>query len=186
MNIKFCNACGAEVEKITPLDDDHVRAVCPRCGNIQYENPKMVVGCLPVHGDRILLCRRNIEPRKGRWTLPAGYLENGETVQAGAVRESLEETGSRVKIIAPYRMFNIVFVQQIYFMFRAELMDENFGPTTESLEVRLFDLSRIPWNDIAFEVIRQTLKDYIRDTESRTFDFRIRDLAPPPSGFIPG
>ena len=186
MSIKFCNACGAEVKKIVPKDDDHARAVCIQCGNIQYENPKMVVGCLPVRDGRVLLCKRNIEPRKGLWTLPAGYLENGETVQDGAMRETFEETGSRVKIIAPYRMFNIVFVHQIYFMFRAELMDENFGPTTESLEVRLFDLDLIPWNNIAFEVIRQTLKDFLQDREREAFDFRIKDLAPPPAGIMLG
>ncbi|WP_022665450.1 NUDIX hydrolase [Desulfospira joergensenii] len=183
MSIKFCNICGAEVEKAIPRDDDHVRAVCTRCGNIQYENPKMVVGCLPVLEDRILMCRRNIEPRKGMWTLPAGYLENGESVQDGAVRESFEETGSRVRLIAPYRMFNIVFVRQIYLIFRADLLDENFGPTTESLEVKLFDPDRIPWDEMAFEVIRQTLKDYLSDRKNQAFDFRIKDLAPPPAGF---
>ncbi len=178
--------CGSQTRKKVPADDDHMRAVCLKCGNVHYDNPKVVVGCVPVIGDRILMCRRDIEPRRGKWTLPAGYLENGETVQEGAVRETLEETGSKVKLIAPYRMFNIVFVHQIYFMFRAALLDENFGPTPESIEVRLFEPRDIPWDHLAFEVIRQTLKDYLRDRDKQDFQFRIKDLEPPPSGFILG
>ncbi len=176
--INYCSACGAEMADRIPEDDDHVRPVCGRCGHIHYENPKLVVGCIPVLGDQVLLCRRNIEPRKGGWTLPAGYLENGESVQDGAVRETLEETRSKVEIIAPYRMFNLVFVHQIYLMFRARLLDENFGPTKESTAVRLFSESDIPWEKIAFESIRQTLEDYYHDRQHRDFTFKIKDIAP--------
>lgn len=151
-----------------PVDDDHVRAVCTACGHVHYENPKMVVGTIPVWEDQILLCRRNIEPRRDKWTLPAGYLENGESVQDGASRETLEETRSTVEIVAPYRLFNILFVDQIYFMFRAKLLKEDFGPTGESTEVRLFRESEIPWDEIAFEVIRMTLTDFFEDRKKRT------------------
>ncbi|MCG8685169.1 MAG: NUDIX hydrolase [Desulfobacterales bacterium] len=163
MSIKFCSQCGSSMTQRIPEDDDHLRAVCSQCDHIHYENPKVVVGTIPIFGDQILMCKRNIEPRKGKWTLPAGYLENRESVQDGAVRETLEETKGQVRIIAPYRMFNILFVDQIYLMFMAELLSEDFGPTAESTDVRLFFESEIPWDDIAFEVIRQTLKDFFKD-----------------------
>ena len=178
MDIVYCSICGARMEARIPEDDDHVRPVCGRCGHVHYENPKLVVGCIPVLGDRVLLCRRNIAPQKGKWTLPAGYLENGESVQEGAMRETLEETRSEVKIIAPYRMFNLVFVHQIYLMFRAKLMDENFGPTKESTAVRLFFEADIPWEDIAFVSIRQTLKDFYHDRPKQAYPFEIKDIAP--------
>ena len=117
----------------------------------------MVVGCIPEMGDEILLCRRAIEPCYGKWTLPAGYLENGETVAAGARRETFEEAQARVEILAPYALYNICYVNQIYLMFRASLVDHNFGPSSESLEVRLFSEVEIPWDEIAFRVIEETL-----------------------------
>jgi ADP-ribose pyrophosphatase YjhB (NUDIX family) len=167
------------MEKRIPPEDDHVRAVCTQCAHVHYENPKMVVGCIPVFKDRILLCKRNIEPQKGKWTLPAGYLENKESVQDGAARETLEETRAHVQIIAPYRLFNILFVDQIYLMFRARMADESFGPTSESTEVRLFRETDIPWDEIAFEVIRQTLIDFFQDRKQQTaYPFKIKDLKP--------
>lgn len=176
MAINFCHCCGAPMEEKIPLDDDHLRAVCTQCPHVHYENPKMVVGCIPVFQDQILLCQRNIEPRKGKWTLPAGYLENQETVQEGALRETLEETRARVRIMGPYRLFNIVFVDQIYLMFRAELTTQEFGPTSESIQVRLFKEAEIPWDDIAFEVIRQTLMDFFQDRNQGAYPFKIKDL----------
>nr|WP_320190164.1 NUDIX hydrolase [uncultured Desulfobacter sp.] len=184
MSIKFCTQCGHAMTRQVPQDDDHVRAVCESCGHVHYENPKMVVGTIPVFQDRILMCKRNIEPRKGCWTLPAGYLENEESVQQGAVRETLEETRVKVRILAPYRMFNILFVDQIYLMFIAELLSQDFGPTTESTDVRLFSKSDIPWDEIAFDVIRETLDDYFRDRGNagnhafapENFGFKIKDL----------
>ncbi|MDT8377942.1 MAG: NUDIX hydrolase [Desulfotignum sp.] len=178
MGVKYCSVCGAKMTTRIPEDDDHARPVCDRCGHVHYENPKLVVGCIPVQGDQVLLCKRNIEPQKGMWTLPAGYLENGETVQQGAVRETLEETRSRVAIIAPYRMFNLVFVQQIYLMFRARLLDDHFGPTKESTQVRLFSESEIPWEKIAFESIRQTLADYFSDRPGQEYPFEIKQILP--------
>ena len=176
MEIKFCAACGSRTEQRIPPDDDHVRFVCTNCGQVHYSNPKMVVGCIPELNGQVLLCKRNIEPQKGKWTLPAGYLENGESVQDGALRETREETMVDVRIIDPYRLFNIVFVDQIYFMFRANLLSDKFGPTKESIDVRLFDEKNIPWDSIAFEVIKQTLEHYFKDREKGKFPFKIFDL----------
>jgi len=176
MTINFCSLCGSTMTRKIPVDDDHVRDVCPACGHVHYENPKMVVGTIPVWEDQILLCRRNIEPRRDKWTLPAGYLENQESVQDGAARETLEETRAEVSIVGPYRLFNILFVDQIYFMFRAKLLTLDFGPTGESTEVRLFRESEIPWDEIAFEVIRMTLVDYFEDRKTGAYDFYVKDL----------
>jgi ADP-ribose pyrophosphatase YjhB (NUDIX family) len=176
MDIKFCTACGSPNKQEVPVDDDHVRSVCTDCGEIHYSNPKMVVGCIPEFDGKILLCKRNIEPQKGKWTLPAGYLENKESVQEGAVRETLEETQARVELIQPYRMFNIVFVSQIYFIFRAKMASDTFGPTNESTDVRLFDEKDIPWDNIAFRVIKQTLEHYYADKKNGEFAFKICDL----------
>ena len=176
MAINFCSQCGSPMTQKVPDDDDHVRAVCTACGHVHYENPKVVVGTIPVYEDQILLCRRNIEPRRDKWTLPAGYLENQESVQDGAVRETLEETRARVEIIEPYRLFNILFVDQIYFMFRARLLTTAFGPTSESTDVRLFRESEIPWGEIAFDVIRLTLTDFFRDRQRNAYPFCVKDL----------
>lgn len=176
MDDKFCTACGSPTELKIPVDDDHVRSVCTNCGMVHYDNPKMVVGCIPELNGQVLLCKRNIEPQKGKWTLPAGYLENGESVQDGAVRETKEETEADVKAVVPYRLFNLVFVDQVYLMFRAELVSNKFGPTNESLEVRLFDEKDIPWDDIAFISIKKTLEHYFKDRKSGIFQFKIFDL----------
>ena len=166
------------MKKKIPPDDDHLRSVCTQCPHVQYENPKMVVGCIPVFEDKILMCKRNIEPRKGKWTLPAGYLENTESVQDGAVRETLEETRAHVRVMGPYRLFNIITLDQIYLMFRAQMGDDHFGPTNESTEVRLFKETDIPWDEIAFEVIRQTLIDFFQDRKIEDYPFKIKDLKP--------
>ncbi len=176
MEINFCTACGGPTEEKIPPDDDHVRAVCSSCGQIHYSNPKVVVGCIPEFNGQLLLCKRNIEPQKGKWTLPAGFLENGESVQEGALRETLEETQAKATIIESYRLFNIVFVDQIYIMFRAQLTSDHFGPTTESIDVRLFNEKDIPWENIAFKVITLTLKHYFSDRKKGQYPFRICDL----------
>lgn len=176
MNIKYCCRCAARMEHKIPRGDDKSRPVCPACEFVHYQNPKMVVGCIPEWGNDILLCRRNIEPQSGMWTLPAGYLENGETVQQGALRETAEETGTTVFLIEPFVMYNIVFVNQIYFLFRAALKDTRFHPTPESSEVELFAEKDIPWDLLAFPVIEQTLSRYFRDRPKGTFSFRIDEI----------
>ena len=136
----------------------------------------MVVGCIPEIDDKILLCRRAIEPRCGMWTLPAGYLENGETVAEGAARETYEEAGAKVEKLTPYALYNICYVNQIYFMFRARPADHRFRPGSESLEVKLFAEDEIPWEEIAFRVLQETLIQYFKDRPTGRFPFYVGEI----------
>ena len=175
--MNYCSNCGQQLTYGTPPGDDRSRYFCKSCGAIHYQNPTMVVGCIPEMENRILFCRRAIEPCYGKWTLPAGYLENGETVSAGARRETFEEARARVEILAPYALYNICYVNQIYLMFRARLMDHNFRPGSESLEVRLFSEAEIPWDEIAFRVVEETLIQYFKDRPSGLFPFYIGNIS---------
>ena len=154
--MNFCSHCGARLDQRIPPGDDRPRFVCDRCQTIHYQNPKIVVGTIPEWEDQLLLCRRAIEPQYGKWTLPAGYLEKGETLMQGAIRETREEAGARVEILAPYTLFNLTFVSQIYLLFRARLVSTQFKAGQESLDVRLFSQAEIPWDAMAFTVIRET------------------------------
>ncbi len=174
--MNFCSNCGQPLTYGTPPGDDRSRHCCGTCGVIHYQNPRIVVGCIPEMQDRILLCRRAIEPCYGKWTLPAGYLENGETVAAGAGRETYEEARARVEIMSPYALYNICYVNQIYLIFRARLMDHNFEPGSESIEVKLFLEDEIPWDEMAFRVIEQTLVQYFKDRPSGIFPFYVGDI----------
>ena len=174
--MNFCSNCGDTVVLGTPPGDDRPRYLCESCGTIHYENPKVVVGCIPELDGKILLCRRAIEPRSGKWTLPAGYLENGETVAQGARRETLEEAGANIESVAPYALFNICYVNQIYLMFRARLIDEKFKAGSESTEVRLFLEEDIPWDQIAFTVIEKSLQLYFKDRPTGSYPFHIDDI----------
>ncbi len=176
--MNFCSHCGARVELRVPPEDDRPRYVCDHCGAIHYQNPKVVVGCIPEWEERILLCRRAIEPRRGLWTLPAGYLENGETAAHGAARETREEAMASVEELTPYALFNLAFVAQLYLMFRATLAEPAYGPGAESLEVDLFALGEIPWDALAFPVIRETLKRYVADRETGRYPFHMGDIQP--------
>jgi ADP-ribose pyrophosphatase YjhB (NUDIX family) len=175
--MKFCSNCGSDrIELRIPDGDTIPRFVCAACGSIHYQNPKVVVGCLPEWVGRVLMCRRAIEPRHGLWTLPAGFLENGETVFAGAVRETLEEAHARVAIGDLYTMISLPQISQIYVMFRARLLDLDFGPGSESLEVRLFEEHEIPWEEIAFRTIGRTLRNYFLDRKQGAFPTRVSTL----------
>ena len=174
--MNYCSNCGDTVKFCTPDGDDRPRYLCESCGTIHYENPKVVVGCIPEMDGKILLCRRAIEPRSDKWTLPAGYLENGETVAQGAQRETLEEAEARIEIIAPYALFNICYVNQIYVMFRARLLDGKFKAGKESTDVRLFLEEDIPWDQVAFTVIEKTLRLYFKDRLSGAYPFHIGDI----------
>ena len=175
--IKFCSACGAgRIEFRVPEGDNLARFVCAACGTIHYQNPKIVVGCLPEYDDQVLLCRRAIEPRHGLWTLPAGFLENGETLMAGAVRETLEEANARVALDALYTMISLPQISQVYVMFRAKLQDQGFGPGPESLDVRLFREDEIPWEELAFRTIARTLRNYFLDRKQGSFPTRVSVL----------
>lgn len=162
---KHCPNCGAAVEYRIPADDNRERAVCPACGSIHYQNPLNVVGTLPVwEGDgRVLLCRRAIEPRHGLWTLPAGFMELGETTAEGALRETQEEAGAQVELLPLYSLINVVKVGQVHLFYRARLLSPNFEPGPESLEARLFAEEEIPWEEIAFRTTRETLHSYFED-----------------------
>ena len=174
--MNYCSNCGKSVISRIPPGEDRPRFICESCGTIHYQNPKVVVGSIPEMGEKILLCRRAIEPCYGKWTLPAGYLENGETVAEGAKREALEEACAKIERLSPYALFNISSVNQIYLMFRARLRDETFEPGAESIEVKLFAEEEIPWDQIAFMVIKETLKKYFRDRMQGLFPFQIDDI----------
>ena len=159
--------------RVVPAGDSLVRDVCAACGTIHYQNPKVVVGCLPEWEERVLLCRRAIEPRSGLWTLPAGFLENAETLVDGALRETLEEAHARVEIGELYTVISLPQINQVYMMFRARLCDLGFGPGAESLEVRLFDESEIPWESLAFRTIARTLRNYFLDRRLGAFTLHV-------------
>lgn len=178
MATNYCINCGGRLGIIIPEGDDRPRHVCPQCGRIHYRNPKVVVGCIAEWDDRILLCQRAIEPRLGKWTLPAGYLEEGESVVDGAKRETYEEAEAQVEELTPFGLFNLTFVSQIYIMFRARLVGGRFGRGSESTDVRLFAERDIPWDDLAFSVMRETLRRYFRDRKAGQFRFHMGDVAP--------
>ena len=136
--LHFCTRCGAPVTVRVPAGDDRPRHVCEACGTIHYQNPRVVAGCVIEWGDQVLLCRRAIEPRRGFWVFPAGFMENGETIEEAAEREAREEANARVEILELYTLFDIPHLEQVHCMFRSRLLDTGFSPGTESLEVRLF------------------------------------------------
>ena len=152
------------------------RYCCKDCGTIFYTNPNVVVGALCIRNDKILMAKRNINPRIGLWTLPAGFMENAETLQDGALRETFEETCSEAEIIKPYSMFSLPHINQVHMFFLANLLDENFGPTIESSEVKLFNVIDILWDEIAFPTVEKTLNYYIEDLETGNFIFREEDI----------
>jgi ADP-ribose pyrophosphatase YjhB (NUDIX family) len=174
--MKYCSKCGSGVELLVPTGDNVPRHVCGECGEIHYLNPKVVVGCIPRWEDRVLLCRRAIEPRHGLWTLPAGFLENNETTIEGAARETLEEASAQVRIAGLYTLFNLPHINQVYVMFLADLVVPEYGPGTESLEVALYEEKDIPWERIAFPVVEQTLKLYFADRQRGRFDVHTGDI----------
>ncbi|MBI4809403.1 MAG: NUDIX hydrolase [Nitrosomonadales bacterium] len=178
--MNFCPTCGAPVELRTPQDDHRERHVCTACHTIHYQNPKIIAGAIPEWTDgRILLCRRAIEPRHGLWTLPAGFMENGETTTQAAARETLEEANARIEVLGLYAMYNLPYIDQVQLLFRARLLDLDFSPGVESLEVELFSEEQIPWDTLAFRPISYTLKHFFDDRRRGDFKFRSADLERP-------
>ena len=171
--MKFCSGCGAPVTLRIPPGDSLARHVCDACQAIHYQNPRMVVGCIVEWEDRILLCRRAIEPRYGMWTVPAGFMENGETTFQGAIRETAEEANARVEIGPLYALYDIPHVNQVYILFRAQLLDPNVRAGAETLEVRLFSEAEIPWDQIAFASIRDALARYYADRKNGEYRFHM-------------
>lgn len=176
--MKYCHHCASPVLVKVPEGDDKPRHICEDCDTIFYQNPKNVVGTLPVFEDRVLLCRRAIEPRLGLWTLPAGFMENGESSLEGAIRETVEEAGARIRVAEDslYTLFNLPRINQVYMFFRAELLDLDFDPGFESLSVEMFREEEIPWDEIAFPVVRETLQHYFQDRPVNRFPVRMFDV----------
>ncbi|MCM8856426.1 MAG: NUDIX hydrolase [Candidatus Thiodiazotropha sp.] len=170
--MKFCSLCGSLVEIKIPSGDNRPRHVCNACSTIHYQNPKIMVGCIPVWEQKMLLCRRAIEPRYGLWTVPAGFMENGETSQQGAARETQEEACARVEVEGLYTLFNLPHINQVYLLFRSRLLDLDFAAGEESLEVGLFEEHEIPWEKLAFPVIRESLQLYYADRKGGSFPLR--------------
>ena len=179
--IQHCRECGARVVYRLPDDGDtHQRAVCPSCHTVHYENPLNVVGTVPFwgeHGEQVLLCRRNIEPRKGYWTLPAGFMELGESTAQGAARETDEEAGAHIEMLGLFTMLNVVRVGQVHLYYRARLLSDAFNPGHETMEAKLFHEDDIPWSELAFTTVRETLKRYFEDRSTGTFGIHTQDIA---------
>ena len=180
--MNFCSNCGAAVTQRVPPGDNLPRWVCDSCDTIHYENPRMIVGCVAEWDGRILLCKRAIEPRYGLWTVPAGFLENGETTADGARRETLEEANARVEIDALFSLYNLPHINQVYMLFRGRLLDADIGPSAETLEARLYQETDIPWNEIAFVTVRRTLHQYFSDRRDGQFGFHVGTIEPIPRG----
>ncbi len=178
--MNFCSHCGAPVTLKVPAGDTLPRHVCTSCGRIHYLNPKMVIGAIPEWEGRVLLCRRAIEPRAGLWTLPAGFMENAETAAQAAARETLEEACARIEIGEMFSFITVPHINQVHILYRARLLDLDFAPGQESLEVRLFDEASIPWQEIAFRTIGLTLRHYFADRKAGRYGFHTQDLVDPP------
>jgi len=179
--IKHCRECGIAVVYRLPDDGDtRQRAICTICSTVHYENPLNVVGTVPVWGDsgeQVLLCKRNIEPRWGKWTLPAGFMELGETTAQGAARETDEEAGAEYEMQDLFTVMNVVRVGQVHFYYRARLLSPIFNPGHETIEARLFTEAEIPWDEIAFRTVKETLEHYFDDRRKGRFDIHVTDVA---------
>ena len=176
--IKHCRNCGTAVTYRIPDDGDtRERAVCPACSTIHYENPLNVVGTVPHWGDKVLLCKRNIEPRKGKWTLPAGFLELNETASQGAARETDEEAGAQIELEGLYTIISVPRVGQVHLFYRARLLSDRFDPGTETMEARLYAEDEIPWDEIAFRTVKETLERYFADRRAGRFPVHELDLS---------
>jgi ADP-ribose pyrophosphatase YjhB (NUDIX family) len=176
--IKHCKNCGTAVVYRVPDDGDtKERAVCPACTTIHYENPLNVVGTVPVWGEQVLLCKRNIEPRWGKWTLPAGFMELGETTAEGAARETVEEAGAQFEMQALFTVMNVVRVGQVHLFYRARLLSDQFNPGSETIEARLFHQHEIPWEEIAFRTVKETLERFFADRAQQRFGMHCIDIA---------
>ena len=164
--MKYCSQCGSPVEFRIPEGDNRPRHVCPQCQAIYYQNPRIITGCLPIYQSQVLLCKRAIEPQKGLWTLPAGFMENGETTEAGACRETQEEANAVVSPIKLYTLLNVPQISQVHIFYLASLNEPVFEAGIESLDVQLFQLSEIPWDSLAFPTIRKTLELFSQEYQT--------------------
>ncbi len=177
---KYCHGCGTAVVLRLPDDGDtKQRAVCPACHMVHYQNPLNVVGTVPTWGNdgaQVLLCMRNIEPRRGKWTLPAGFMELNETTAEGAKRETVEEAGAQFEMQDLFSLINVAKVGQVHLFYRARLLSTEFDPGTETIEARLFTESEVPWDELAFKTVKETLKLYFNDRKAAKFGFHALDI----------
>ncbi len=176
----YCRNCGQAVELRIPPGDSLPRQCCNHCGTIHYDNPKMVLGTLPIWEDKVLLCRRAIEPRYGLWTLPAGFMENKETTAQGAQRETDEEAGAQIELLDLYTLISVPHISQIHGFYRARMLSPALNPGEETLEARLFSEAEIPWDELAFRTVKQTLQHYFADRKTGVYPFRSFDIIGPP------
>ena len=174
--MNYCSVCGEKVSLLIPDGDNRHRHVCTSCETVHYENPKIVTGCIPEWEDKILLCKRAIEPRHGLWTLPAGFMENSETNIAGAARETAEEANATVENMQLFCVYSIAHINQVYTMYRGDLVAGEASPGSESLEVALLTESEIPWQSLAFQVISETLRIYFQDKAQGRFKTHYGDI----------
>lgn len=177
--MKFCNSCSAAVTLQIPEGDNRPRYVCSECHEIHYQNPRIVAGCLPVYDNRILLCKRAIEPRYGYWTLPAGFMENGESCEEGAARETLEEACANVTNLRLYTLFSLPHIDQVHLFYLADMTDGKFSPGSESLMTELLSEEQIPWDELAFPTIGKTLRYFYQDRKNGHFPMRSESLVRP-------
>ena len=176
--INYCPQCSEPVRQGIPEGDDRPRHICDACGSIHYQNPKVIAGCIPVHGEQVLLCKRAIEPRLGYWTLPAGFMELGETLAEAACREAREEANVEVELDGLYTLFSLPHISQVYAFFRGRMPEKLYSAGEESLEVRLFHEHEIPWDELAFETVRRALRLFFADRQGGRFIFRTEDIGP--------
>jgi ADP-ribose pyrophosphatase YjhB (NUDIX family) len=181
--MKYCGECGSQVEFVIPQDDNRHRHVCLSCKTIHYYNPKIIAGCIPELDGQILLCKRAIEPQYGKWTLPAGFMENGESTTQAAVRETLEEANASVEIQDLYTVINLPHINQVYLIYRAKLSDEGYSSGVESLEVDLYSEANVPWEQLAFPVMRETLRLYYEDKRAGSFKIRTGEILKKEEGY---
>lgn len=178
--MNFCNLCASPLQRLVPEGDSLHRDVCSECGHIHYQNPRIITGCIPAWGEQVLMCKRAIEPRYGLWTLPAGFLELGETSSAGGVRETWEEARAQVEVGPLFSLINVTYIGQIYTFYQARLLNLDFGPGPESLEVELMREHEIPWDELAFPTVRLTLRDYFADLARGELGLHTHDLTQSP------
>ncbi len=175
--MKFCSQCGSKQIFFTvPAGDNRERHVCQDCDVIFYENPRIICGCIATFEDKVLLCKRAIEPKYGLWTLPAGFMENQETTEEAAIRETLEETTNHVTVSNLYTVLNVPEINQVYFFFRADIKTPSFEPTSESSEVKLFTEDEIPWSQLAFGSVTHTLTQFFQDRQNAHYPIHVATL----------
>ena len=174
--MKYCCFCSAELHYEIPVEDNRHRYICRSCDIVHYQNPKVVAGCLPIWQDKVLLCKRAISPRLGYWTLPAGFMECGETTFEAAMRETKEEANANIEIERLFAVFNLPHIDQVYMMFQSRLLTLGFYPGVESEEAALFTEDEIPWDALAFSTIKHTLKLFFKDRQTDNYRLHIGDV----------